>query len=73
MSGAPSLFVTDDMVNAATRVLWRSGIIPYERQSDTDKDVVRHMLRAALVNAPPTEYKNSVDSTPMSQSYSRAE
>lgn len=42
--------ITEEMVDAATRVLWRSGYIPLERQSQNDKGMVLHMLRAALVN-----------------------
>jgi len=73
MSGAPSIPVTDAMVNAATRVLWRSGKIPVEHQSDSDKLIVQHMLRAAMVNAPANSYKNSANSTPTSGSCSHEE
>ncbi len=42
------MHITNLMVDEATNVLWRAGLLPFDSQSNADKEIVRQMLRAAL-------------------------
>jgi hypothetical protein len=60
-----NVVITEKMVNEATRVLWRSGLVEY--CSEADKLVVKEMLRMAMPLARPILNKNFGDPSQVSE------
>jgi hypothetical protein len=49
--------VTEEMVRAGTKVLWNSGLIPFQHHSFSDELVVREIIEAALRRGSASEHR----------------